>query len=120
MFVTLKDKSYIISVGSKDNLERKTTINRSQFGVNVDNIQQNVYLRPSRPVARRPSRKLLGLQRLQGLPGDPPLHEDPPHCLLPRAHPQVSGPERDSAQRPPRLQRLRKRDSPAEMCFLDV
>lgn len=44
MFVTLKDKSYIISVGSKDNLERKTTINQSQFGVNVDNIQQNVYL----------------------------------------------------------------------------
>lgn len=60
------------------------------------------------PAARRPSRKLLGLQRLQRIPGDPPLHEDPPHCRLPRAHPQSAGPERDAAQRPPRLQCLRK------------
>ena len=58
--------------------------------------------------AWRPPGKLLGLQRFEGIPCYPSLHEDPPLRLLPGTHPQSSGSERDAAQRPPRLQRLRK------------
>ncbi|CAB1422869.1 unnamed protein product [Pleuronectes platessa] len=43
--------------------------------------------------AGRPSRKLLGVQRLHRFPGDPSLHEDPPHRLYPGALPQSPGTE---------------------------
>lgn len=58
--------------------------------------------------ARHPPRELLGLQRLQWSGGDPFVHERRPHWLFTGAHPQSSGSEWESAQRSPRLQRLRK------------
>lgn len=58
--------------------------------------------------ARCSSRELLGIQRLQGLFGDPPLHEDLSHRLLPGTHSQSTSTKWDAAQRPPGVQRLCK------------
>ena len=57
--------------------------------------------------ARRPAGELLGVQGLDGLPGDPSVHEGPSHGLHPGAHPQSPGPQRVPAQRAAGLHRPR-------------
>lgn len=41
--------------------------------------------------AQRSSWELLGLPRFHGIPGDPLVHEHPPHCLLLGTHPKSLG-----------------------------